>query len=139
VVSATLLIRELQRLFNAACAEAGIPSTARHYIGTIFTPPEPLTLHARETLISGAEFGSSNAIAESVGIYQVDVTGPLGKGTREVTDAADIVRRTFARGGRSSTGGFHLAIDAASLLAFNQDARSITLPVSITYRTWRTA
>lgn len=137
-MSVTVLMRELRRLFDAGCKAAEIAEDRRHYQGMTFTPPDPMRVYARETVISGAEYGTGPRLQESVGIYQIDVSGPMGDGTRDVTDAVDVIRAEFAPGHVRTIDGVGLAIDSASVLALQQDSRTITIPISVTYRTWRT-
>jgi hypothetical protein len=135
-VSLTILLRELRTLFDTACTRANITKDRRHYIGLTFTPPDPLRLYAAEDLTAGAEYYAATNVRESIGIYDVLLYAPLNDGTRELTDAADAVRNVF-KVGSVETHGVQIAIDAVSVLSFSQDTRSVLLPVSIAYRTWR--
>ena len=138
-MSATILYRELRTLLAAGCDAAGITEERRHLQGVVFTPPDPFVLpYVRETLISGAEYSTGNARVESAGIYQIDVSGPMNALTRTVTDAVDAIRSAFVPGRKSSRNGLDLCIDAASILAPDQDDRTFTIPISVAYRTWRT-
>jgi hypothetical protein len=141
-MSQTTLRRLLRERFDAGCDAAGIDAELRHYQGAEFTPPDPVTLYARETLISGAEVAyaiGSGPLMETRAIYQVDVYAPAGVGTRDIDDAVEAVRAEFRPGSQAHEDGVFLSIDAASVLGITQSNRVLQCPLSITYRAHRAA
>lgn len=136
-----VLRRLLRERLAAGCDAAGIPPARRNWEGAAFTPPDPVALHVRETLIPGAEVVDTitrgPASAEARGIYQVDVYAPTGRGTADLDAAVDAIRAQFPPGSQAVVDGVWLAIEAASVLATSEDDRQLQSPLSITWRVRR--
>ena len=134
--------RLLRERLATGCDAAGIPPARRNWQGAAFTPPDPIAVHVRETLLPGAErvvsITRGAASAESVGIYQVDVYAPADRGTAELDAAVEAIRAAFTPGTQATADGVWLAIDAASPLATSEDDRQLQSPLSITWRARRT-
>lgn len=134
--------RLLRERLAAGCDAAGIPPARRNYQGAAFATPDPIAVHVRETLIPGAErvvsITRGPAATESIGIYQVDVYAPAGRGTADLDAAVTAVQAAFTPGTQSTADGVWLAIDAASPLATSEDDRQLQCPLSITWRARRT-
>lgn len=137
-MSLTVLRRLLRARLVAGCDAAGIPPDRRNWEGGVFTTPDPIAIHVRETLIPGAEsvatISRGAASTESAGIYQVDVYAPSQRGTADLDAAVDAIRAQFVPGAQSVVDGVWLSIEGASPLALSETDRMLQLPLSITWR-----
>ncbi len=140
-MSMVVLRRLLRERLAAGCDAAGIPPARRNWEGAAFTPPDPVALHVRETLIPGAErvvaVAGDAVVTDAAGVYQVDVYAPADLGTAAIDEAVEALRAAFRPGALASAPDLHLEITGASPLAISEDDRRLQVPLSITWRARR--
>lgn len=99
--------------------------------------PNKDELYLRATLLPGDVEQSSlgdNGTDRNVGIYQVDVFAPSGKGKKEAIEMADLIANQFKRGTYLNHNGRTLRIRAVSRQASQNDVNGwFMIPVEVHY------
>lgn len=118
-------------IWTETVSEVAWPNT--HYkpdIGTGYFRPTLLPAD-----VSQAELGEDGR-NEHIGLYQVDVIAPIGKGRIAAETNADAVLRRFRRGTLITYRGITVRCDAAKTLPGRSETDWFILPVQIDYRAY---
>lgn len=103
------------------------------YTPTVGTP------YLRPTVLMGqprqAAIGDTGP-NEQVGVYQIDLFYPPGKGTGDINAMAGKIEQRFKRGTKIAYNGVTLTIRSVYLSAMQQGADWVQLPVNITFYTF---
>lgn len=112
---------------------SGLPSTA--WENAAFTPVNG-TLYIRPTILpnttSQAALGTSG-IDEHLGIYQITIFAPAGKGKKEATEMADTLANRFKRGTDLVYNSLEVRLGNVSRSAGRIDGDRYLVTVSIEY------
>ena len=104
-----------------------------------FTPPTDGTLYIRQTNLSGettqADLGRDGQ-DYTIGIYQVDVIAPFGKGKAALYAMSDQVADQFKRGTSLTYNGVVVRVRQVVREPLVIDQQTAILPISIYYETY---
>lgn len=78
-------------------------------------------------------FGSTELVRE-LGLFQISLYYPIGRGMKDVSERAELIRAWFPRGLTLVSGGVNVIIQKrASVAPANRDGEWTVLPLSIPY------
>jgi hypothetical protein len=107
-----------------------------------FTPPTDGTLYLRQTNLSGdtsqADLGASGQ-DYSIGIYQIDVIAPFGKGKAALYTLADTVADSFKRGTTATYNGVTVRVRNVMRDPMVIDQQQAMIPVVVYYEAYTAA
>ena len=104
-----------------------------------FTPPTDGTLYLKQSNLPNdtnqADLGT-NGTDYTIGIYQVDVIAPTGKGKAAIYALADQVADQFKRGTVMVYNSITVRIMAVSRAQMLIDEQNAIIPISVEYETY---
>ena len=105
-----------------------------------FTPVDD-ELYLRPTLLTGQTVGATigaDGTDDSVGIYQVDVFAPVGKGKKKAIETADLIADRFKPVTELTYGAVTVRAVRVSRAPAKTEQGRYRIPVEVTYQTYTT-